>query len=42
MPQPASTQGQQVEGKTISSIGPGLLCLVGIRSEDTAKDADFM
>jgi D-Tyr-tRNAtyr deacylase len=37
----ACTSGQ-VEGKLVSSIGPGLLCLVGITSTDTAKEADLL
>eukprot|EP00884_Botryococcus_braunii_P019168 jgi/Botrbrau1/5935/Bobra.0366s0109.1 len=32
----------EVDGKIVSSIGPGLLCLVGIRAEDTEKDAEFI
>lgn len=32
----------QVDGQIVSSIGPGLLCLVGLRDTDTEADADFM
>lgn len=31
-----------VDGEVISSIGPGLLCLIGIKDTDTAKDLEFM
>ena len=31
-----------VDGEVISSIGPGLLCLVGIRDGDVAADAEFL
>ena len=33
---------QQVDGQEISRIGAGLLCLIGVRAQDTLKDADFM
>lgn len=32
----------QVEGNTISTIGPGLLCLVGVGRDDSAEDAEYM
>ena len=32
----------QVDGTVVSSIGPGLLCLVGLRDTDTEKDTDYM
>ncbi|KAL4418846.1 hypothetical protein ABPG77_004443 [Micractinium sp. CCAP 211/92] len=32
----------EVDGQIVSSIGPGLLCLVGLRDTDTAADADFI
>lgn len=32
----------QVGGKTVSSIGPGLLCYIGIGARDTADDASYM
>jgi D-Tyr-tRNAtyr deacylase len=32
----------QVDGKIISSIGPGLLCLVGLKEGDTDKDAEYI
>lgn len=31
-----------VDGEIVSSIGPGLLCLVGIRSGDGQPDLDFI
>ena len=31
-----------VQGSTVSSIGPGLLVLVGIRREDNEADADYL
>lgn len=32
----------QVDGEIVSRIGPGLLCLIGVKDTDTEKDADFM
>lgn len=32
----------QVDGEEVSRIGAGLLCLIGVRAEDSPKDADFM
>lgn len=32
----------QVDGSVVSKIGPGLLCLVGIRDGDTATDAAYL
>jgi D-Tyr-tRNAtyr deacylase len=32
----------QVEGKIVSSIGPGLLCLVGVKDSDTPQDQEYM
>ncbi|EFN55419.1 hypothetical protein CHLNCDRAFT_23493, partial [Chlorella variabilis] len=32
----------QVDGQVVSSIGPGLLCLVGLRDTDGEKDADYI
>ncbi len=32
----------QVDGKVISSIGPGLLCLLGLGVGDTDADAEYM
>eukprot|EP00210_Caulerpa_lentillifera_P001491 g1430.t1 len=32
----------QVDGKVVSSIGPGLLCLIGLKKTDTQLDADFL
>eukprot|EP01112_Ceratiomyxa_fruticulosa_P021528 TRINITY_DN7601_c0_g1_i1.p1 TRINITY_DN7601_c0_g1~~TRINITY_DN7601_c0_g1_i1.p1 ORF type:complete len:163 (-),score=24.35 TRINITY_DN7601_c0_g1_i1:93-581(-) len=31
-----------VEGNLISSIGPGLMCLIGINREDTPEDRDYI
>ena len=31
-----------MDGKVLSSIGPGLLCLVGIKTGDTEADQDFL
>ncbi|KAG2492760.1 hypothetical protein HYH03_008925 [Edaphochlamys debaryana] len=31
-----------VEGEVVSAIGPGLLCLIGLRETDTQKDLDFI
>ena len=31
-----------VDGQLVSSIGPGLLCFMGIRAEDTAEDAEYV
>ena len=31
-----------VDGSIISSIGPGLVCLIGIHESDSAADADFI
>lgn len=32
----------EVEGKLVSSIGPGLLCLVGLGKGDKEEDAEFL
>lgn len=32
----------KVDGEVVSSIGPGLLCLVGLRDTDTEKDAEYI
>jgi D-Tyr-tRNA(Tyr) deacylase len=32
----------QVDGELVSSIGPGLLCLVGLKDGDSAKDVEYM
>ncbi|XP_074332532.1 uncharacterized protein LOC141670536 isoform X2 [Apium graveolens] len=32
----------EVEGRTVSSIGPGLLVLVGIHDSDVDSDADYI
>ncbi|KAL8214758.1 hypothetical protein R6Q57_004207 [Mikania cordata] len=32
----------EVEGRTVSTIGPGLLVLVGIHDQDTNSDADYI
>ncbi|KAK9830889.1 hypothetical protein WJX81_001855 [Elliptochloris bilobata] len=31
-----------VDGKVISSTGPGLLCLIGIKTGDTEADQDYL
>ena len=31
-----------VDGAVISSIGPGLVCLIGIHESDTAEDMDYI
>jgi D-tyrosyl-tRNA(Tyr) deacylase len=31
-----------VEGRTVASIGPGLMVLLGVSVEDTADDADWL
>eukprot|EP00891_Asterochloris_glomerata_P005221 jgi/Astpho2/5221/fgenesh1_pm.00074_%23_12_t len=31
-----------VDGSVVSSIGPGLVALIGIHQEDTEKDADYL
>ena len=31
-----------VEGELVSAIGPGLLCLIGLREGDTPADAEFI
>lgn len=40
--QSASLAWLQVDGEIVGKIGPGLLCLVGLRDTDTEKDADYM
>lgn len=32
----------EVDGNLVSSIGPGLLCLIGIRDTDTVADQEFL
>ena len=32
----------QVNGQVVSRIGPGLLCLIGVKAGDSDKDAEFM
>ena len=32
----------EVDGETVSSIGPGLLCLVGLGRGDAKKDMDYI
>lgn len=32
----------QVDGKEVSSIGPGLLCFVGLKADGTENDAEYM
>lgn len=40
--QRVSRASVSVAGETVSSIGPGLLVLLGVGSEDTAEDADWL
>lgn len=50
LPQPPHHRKQQrvlsasveVAGETVSSIGPGLLCLVGVAGDDDARDAEWL
>jgi D-tyrosyl-tRNA(Tyr) deacylase len=32
----------EVDGKVVSAIGPGLLCLIGLGQGDTAEDQDYL
>lgn len=32
----------EVDGKLVSSIGPGLLCLIGVRDTDTVADQEYL
>lgn len=32
----------QVDGQVVSSIGPGLLCLIGVKDGDLDKDAEYV
>ena len=32
----------EVDGQVVSSIGEGLLCLVGVSRDDTDRDAEFL
>jgi D-tyrosyl-tRNA(Tyr) deacylase len=40
--QRVSRASVSVDGSEISSIGPGLLVLLGVRREDTDRDADWL
>ena len=40
--QRVSRAAVKVEGRTVASIGPGLLVLLGVSVEDTAQDADWL
>jgi D-tyrosyl-tRNA(Tyr) deacylase len=40
--QRVSRASVSVDGRTISSIGPGLLVLLGVAREDTEHDADWL
>ena len=31
-----------VSGNVVAEIGPGVLCLIGVKETDTAKDQDYM
>lgn len=32
----------QVDGEVVSSIGPGLLCYIGLGKDDSEEDAAYM
>ena len=40
--QRVSSAGVSVDGKVVSSIGNGLMVLIGIHQNDTNEDADFI
>ncbi|GFR49585.1 hypothetical protein Agub_g11651 [Astrephomene gubernaculifera] len=40
--QRVSSASVSVDGEVVSSIGPGLLCLIGIKESDTVKDLEFI
>jgi D-tyrosyl-tRNA(Tyr) deacylase len=40
--QRVSSASVSVDGRRVSEIGPGLLVLLGIRREDTGRDADWL
>jgi D-tyrosyl-tRNA(Tyr) deacylase len=40
--QRVSEAGVQVDGRTVASIGPGILVLAAFRSGDSARDLDWM
>jgi len=40
--QRVSAAGVTVSGQTVGEIGPGLLVLLGVEAEDTAKDARYL
>jgi D-tyrosyl-tRNA(Tyr) deacylase len=40
--QRVSRASVSVDGRTISSIGPGLMVLLGVAHEDTERDADWL
>jgi len=40
--QRVSRASVSVDGRTISSIGPGVMVLLGVRREDTEVDADWL
>jgi D-tyrosyl-tRNA(Tyr) deacylase len=40
--QRVSRASVSVDGRLVSDIGPGLLVLLGVRDEDTARDADWL
>lgn len=37
-----TSNGLQVEGRVVSSIGPGLMVLVGLHESDVDSDADYL
>ena len=40
--QRVSRAAVSVNGRVVSEIGPGLLVLLGVKDEDTARDADWL
>ena len=40
--QRVSRASVSVDGRAVSAIGPGLLVLLGVRREDTERDADWL
>jgi D-tyrosyl-tRNA(Tyr) deacylase len=40
--QRVSRASVSVDGRVVSTIGPGLLVLLGVRREDTRRDADWL
>ncbi|GMH33116.1 hypothetical protein BSKO_00950 [Bryopsis sp. KO-2023] len=40
--QRVSSASVEVDGKVVSSIGAGLVCLIGVCAKDEAKDAEYI